>query len=278
MIAFQHSRLFVFQSALFQTNAAVIEGDSFVLVVDPTWLPQEVEQIAEFVHTIRAGRTLYTLFTHSDFDHILGYGAFPDAITIASQAFAENADKKRSVDKIRAWDSEYYVQRPYDIRYPQVDIVAAFDGQELMIGETRLTFYSAPGHNPDGLFAVVEPHGILIAGDYLSDIEFPYIYQSSAAYEETLGKMDGMLARHAVRVLVPGHGHVTTDLGEMRNRQRRSQGYIRALRRHINAGDQLALDTMLDEYAFPQGMKTFHEGNQTLMRAEAQTVPGKQDS
>ena len=268
MILFQQDQLTVFQSALFQTNSAVIEGDGFVLIVDPTWLPQEVEEVARHVRSVRARRDLYLLFTHSDFDHILGYGAFPEATTIASQTFADNPNKECSVQAVRAWDGEYYVQRPYDIRYPDTDIAAARDGQELVLGGTRLTFYGAPGHNPDGLFTVIEPHGILLAGDYLSDIEFPYIYQSSTAYEETLEKLDDILERHSIRVLVPGHGQIATDQGQMRERQRRSFGYIGEMRAHLAVGDQAALDAMLVDCAFPLGMKSFHEGNQKLMLEE----------
>lgn len=96
----------------------------------------------------------------------------------------------------------------------------------------------------------------------------PYIYPSSTAYEETLGKLDGILERHALRVLVPGHGQVATDQGQMWERQRRSFDYIRGLRAHLAAGDQAALDAMLVDCAFPLGMKSFHEGNQRLMREE----------
>ncbi len=275
MILYHQDQLTVFQSALFQTNSAIIEGDGFVLVVDPTWLPQEVEDIAAHVREIRASRDLYLLFTHSDFDHILGAGAFPDAITIASQNFVDNPNKERSVQAVRAWDSEYYIQRPYTASYPEINIVAASDGQELVIGETRLTFYAAPGHNPDGLFTVVEPHGILVTGDYLSDIEFPYIYQSSTAYEETLGKLDGILERHAVRVLVPGHGQVATDPGQMRERQWQSFKYIAVLRGLLAQENHAAIDEMLAGCAFPLGMKSFHEGNQRLMRQELSEMRAK---
>ena len=268
MIAFQQHQITVFQSALFQTASAVIEGAGFVLVVDPTWLPQEVEDIAAYVRQVRAGRELYLLFTHSDFDHILGAGAFPGAMTIASRAFRENPNKERSVEAIRAWDSEYYISRPYAVSYPEISIAAASDGQELVLGETRLTFYAAPGHNPDGLWTVIEPQGILIVGDYLSDIEFPYIYQSSRTYEQTLRKLGGILERHSVTVLVPGHGQVTTDQAETRQRQQQSFDYITALRGFLAAGDQAAIDAMPAYSAFPSGMAGFHAGNQKLMREE----------
>jgi len=268
MIIFQRDSLTVFQSALFQTNSAVVEGDGFVLVVDPTWLPQEVEEIAAYVRDIHNGRPLYLLFTHSDFDHILGCGAFPDAITIASREFVDSTNPQRSVNAVLAWDSEYYVQRPHEIVYPEITVAADHDGQTLALGTSSLTFYKAPGHNPDGLLTVVEPQGILLAGDYFSNIEFPYIYQSSTAYEATLGKLDHILEQHSVRVLVPGHGQVATDQSDMRQRQRQSFDYISALRCHLAANDQLAIDMMLEAYAFPLGMKSFHDGNQTLMRVE----------
>lgn len=268
MITLQQGPLTVFQSALFLTNSIVVEGTGFVLVADPTWLPHEVEAIAEFVRSVRRGRALYLLFTHSDFDHILGWGAFPDAVTIASRAFAENPDKARCVDKVRAWDSEYYVRRPYPIRYPHIDIVAAHDGQALTLGDARLTFYSAPGHNPDGLFTVIEPHGVFITGDYLSDIEFPYIYQSSTAYEETLGKLGGILGRHSIETVVPGHGQAATERQQMQERRDWALAYIHALRTHIAAGDQAAMDAMLTGCLFPQGMEPFHQANQALLRAE----------
>lgn len=268
MIVFQNNSLTVFQSALFQTNSAVVEGVDFILVVDPTWLPLEVEEIAAFVRTVRNGRPLYLLFTHSDFDHILGYGAFPGAITIASREFVDSPNPQRSVSAILAWDSEYYIQRPYEIIYPEIRVVADYDGQTLAVGTSRLTFYKAPGHNPDGLLTVVEPLGLLLAGDYFSNIEFPYIYQSSTAYEATLRKLDLISQQHSVGVLVPGHGQVATDQNEMRHRQRQSFEYIHALRRHLAANDQPAIDKMLEAHPFPLGMKSFHDGNQTLMRAE----------
>lgn len=268
MIIFQNNSLTVFQSALFQTNSAVVEGVDFILVVDPTWLPLEVEEIAAFVRTVRNDRPLYLLFTHSDFDHILGYGAFPDAITIASREFVNSPNPERSMNAVLAWDSEYYIQRPYAVVYPKISVAADHDGQTLALGASSLTFYQAPGHNPDGLLTVAEPQGILIAGDYFSNIEFPYIYQSSTAYEATLRKLDHILDQHSVSVLVPGHGQVATDQAEMRQRQRQSFDYIHTLRRHLVANDQLATDEMLEKYAFPLGMKSFHDGNQTLMRAE----------
>jgi hydroxyacylglutathione hydrolase len=66
----------VFQSALFQTNTTVVTTDDMVLLVDPNWLPLEIAEIRQFVETQSGGKKpIYLLFTHSDYDHIIGYRA-----------------------------------------------------------------------------------------------------------------------------------------------------------------------------------------------------------
>ena len=71
------ARVLLLESDLFRTVTTIIEGEDFLLLVDPNWLPREVEFIAREVDRRRAGKQLYLLFTHSDYDHIIGYERFP---------------------------------------------------------------------------------------------------------------------------------------------------------------------------------------------------------
>lgn len=260
----------LFQSALYKTNAAVIATEDLVLVVDPCWLPGEVERIRAYAEAIRAGRPVYLLFTHSDFDHILGWGAFPGASVIASESFAAKPGNEREkiLEEIRAFDDGYYLDRDYPIAYPAVDHVISGDGAVLEIGGTRLVFYQSPGHNPDGLFTVVEPLGVWIAGDYLSDVEFPFIHADSRQYEESLAKVEPILGRHRVNLLIPGHGACTSDVDEIRRRRDRDIAYITRLRESVRAGDQAAIDALIDGYAYPRNMRDYHRKNQERIRGE----------
>lgn len=95
MITFQNHNLCIFRSLLYETNSIVVQTEDLVLVVDPTWLPHEVEEIRQFVHSSLNQRPLYLLFTHSDYDHILGYNAFPGAKVIASKAFEEKTKQEQ---------------------------------------------------------------------------------------------------------------------------------------------------------------------------------------
>ena len=268
MIQLQNKNITIFESALFRTTSTVFHNEDLILVVDPTWLPAEVLAIRNFVNALKDDRPLYLLFTHSDYDHIIAAGAFEDAQTIASQAFIDNPLRDSILRQITDFDEGYYIKRDYPIVYPKVDLSIAQDGQQLQIGSTTLHFYLAPGHNADGIFTVIEPAGIWIVGDYLSNIEFPYIYESSMAYQRTLAKVDQLLLQHAFQLLIPGHGDFTTSKAELIRRQKESEDYILKLRNCILEGQRFDLEKLWSRYDFPAGMLPFHQGNEKLMRKE----------
>ncbi len=274
MIQFKNDQTVVFESSLFRTTSIVILTGDLLLVVDPNWLPAEVENIRRFVEFAKKDRPVYLLFTHSDYDHIIGWRAFPDAKVIASQAFTQNPDKQKIVEQILDWDDEYYITRNYPIEYPDVDIEVQRDGQTFTEGNTRLTFYLAPGHNPDGIFTLVEDNNqvtagaIWLAGDYLSNVEFPYIYHSSLAYEATLAKVDEILKKHPVRLMVTGHGDAATDAKEIFQRRDESLAYIQELRDCLLQGRDFDSEKLWQRYRFRRGMQNFHDENIQLMRRE----------
>lgn len=271
-ILFDTPQVRVFQSALFQTNSTVVTTDDLVLVVDPNWLPNEIAEIRQFVETQSQGKKpVYLLFTHSDYDHIIGYNAFSDIAesVIASHSFVENSEKSTTLQQIRDFDDEYYIERNYPIEYPSVSHVVSHDGQTLTIGGTELTFFTAVGHNPDGIFTIVNGQ-YWIAGDYLCGVEFPYIYHSSLEYEKTLRKTDKILKDFDIQLLISGHGAPTTDKNEILRRQKDAFEYIDAVRESIK--DNLFFDfeayIAYKDYRFPRIMRKFHEGNLNLIRSE----------
>ncbi|MBW4084788.1 MBL fold metallo-hydrolase [Paenibacillus sp. S150] len=268
MLKWKRGEITLFRSELYETNSLVVESAGHVLVVDPCWLPGEVEEIRRYVSGVLGGRRLLLLFTHSDFDHIIGYGAFAEAEVIASKAFTDKSREEREsiLEEIRAFDDNYYLRRSYEITYPDVDHIMGQDGQTMVFGELQLTGYAAPGHTNDGLFTVVDSPRLFIAGDYLSDVEFPYIYDSSTAYEATLGKVERIIARHPVPLLVPGHGEAAESQPEIERRRGAGLDYIRRLRAAVAAGE--AADHLIAGCAFPRNMRKFHRSNQERIKRE----------
>ena len=271
-ILFDTPQVRIFQSALFQTNSTVVTTDDLVLVVDPNWLPLEIAEIRQFVEQQSAGKKpVYLLFTHSDYDHVIGYRAFSDIAesVIASHNFVENPSKETTLQQIRDFDDEYYITRNYPIEYPSVSHVIVHDGQTLKVGETELTFFNAVGHNSDGIFTIVNGQ-YWIAGDYLCGVEFPYIYHSSLEYEKTLRKTDKILQGFDIQLLISGHGAPTTDKTEILKRQKDAFEYIDAVRESIKENLFFDFNAYIQykNYRFPRIMRKFHEGNLNLIRGE----------
>lgn len=261
-------RVAVFQSVLFQTNAIVVSTKDLMLIVDPNWLPGEIKSIMEYVNVNKGEKSVFLLFTHSDYDHIIGYGAFKEYPAIASAAFIDNPDRKKNIGQALDFDHSYYIDRDYKMEYPVVTHVVNNDGQQLQIGETILHFYLSPGHNRDGIFTLIEPAGIFIAGDYLCEVEFPYIYHSSIDYEKTLKKVETLLAQQPVTLMVPGHGRPATGEEEIRNRYRESLEYIRTLRKSLEEGKPYDTKKLWERYRFPRLMQKFHRDNMRLIAKE----------
>ena len=267
-IQYQDSTTTIFESALFQTTSTVICQEDFILIVDPNWLPIEIKTIQLHLEKIKNGQPLYLLFTHSDFDHIIGYRAFPDAIIIASAAFQNNPRKEIILKEIKKFDDEYYIHRPYGIEYPEVDIVISEDHQKVEIGETEFIFYQAQGHNSDGIFAVIPSLGIFISGDYLCEVEFPFIYVSGLEYLKTLGKATRIIHNYHPSTLIAGHGIFTKNKKEMLQRIKSSQNYIEDLIFSIKNNQKFDLDDFLKKYDFPKGMIVSHQKNIEILRKE----------
>ena len=259
MIQFQNDVLTVFQSALYQTTTAIIQTDEAILMTDPNFLPHEIEEIKNYIQSIIENRTLYIIYTHHDFDHIIAAGAFPNAKTIASKAFVHDIDQEATLNEIIAFDKQYYINRTYPVIYPHIDFIIDKDDMQLTFGEVTCTFYLAPGHTTDGLVTVIEPYGIMLAGDYLSDVEFPFI-DHVQEYVETADKLKQMVLNKGIQMLVPGHGQSTANKEEIMARVNNTQNYLQDLQQGIDQSMELKR-----KYKFIDSIITLHEENKSKL-------------
>lgn len=269
-IQLQTPTLTIFESALFRTTSTVIQTDDFVLIIDPNWLPQEVQTIRDFVDLIKKEKPIYLYFTHSDYDHIIGYQAFAEAKVIVSKAFEakENIEKEQILEQIYTFDDDYYIKRNYPIIYPKGDCIIQNNGEKLKIGDTELQFFDAKGHNSDGLILWIKTLGILVVGDYLSNVEFPYIYHSGREYLATLDRVEAIVKTGAVKYLITGHGDYTSDWSEMQKRFKDSYHYIFKIMECIKNGEDFDLNELWKQYDFQRIMTKFHNGNLAVLKAE----------
>ncbi|MCS7037165.1 MAG: MBL fold metallo-hydrolase, partial [Saprospiraceae bacterium] len=258
-ILYRDPHITVFQSALYQTNTTVVRTDDLMLVVDPAWLPDEVAAIRQYVDTFREGRALFLVFTHSDYDHIIGAGAFKADKVFATELMAENPNKDAILEQILDFDQQYYIRRTYPIEYPNVDFKVYRDGVQYRHETTKLSFYLAPGHTADSMMVVVWQLGLCIAGDYLSNVEFPIIQHSSVEYVSTLEKLPRIHDRNWFTRLIPGHGDPALAITDWLRRRTESLAYIYAIRESVATGRPFDTHSLWERYCFPRQQIKDHE-------------------
>ena len=267
-IQYQDQHTTIIESALYRTTCTLIERADHYLLVDPNWLPIEVEFIGQRIAQIDKNKQAYLLFTHSDYDHIIAYERFKaSAKIIASQALVDHPDPKKELKTIREFDEEYYITRNYEISYPKVDI--AIKGEEKrQLGSDTYHFLPADGHNRDGILTFHEALGVLILGDYLSNLEFPFIYESLAAYRATLNRIEALLKTGEVQLLITGHGDCTQDASEMQKRLAQSKSYLNRLEKSVLENLPFPEEELWRDYRASAFLKKAHQNNLALAKKE----------
>ena len=223
----------VHESEFLQSHAVVVQGREGVLLIDPGITRDELATIADDLHEL--GRPVVAGFsTHPDWDHLLWHARFGDAprygtarCAAAIAAVLEDADWQDRIAE--GLPPEHADDIPMELLGRITGLAAGaaripWDGPEVRIIEHRA---HAPGHAA----LLVEGHGILVAGDMLSDILMPFLdleaVDPTGDYLAALRLFDGVAA--SVRAVVPGHGSVG-DAAALRARIDLDRAYVEALR------------------------------------------------
>lgn len=264
----------IFYSAIWQTTTTIIHGKDTLFLVDPNYFPRELTAIRHKVDAILRQRNLCPklIFSHSDFDHIVGFSQFSSWETFAELRVADKtaAEKARIMQQLTSFDAQYYVTRTTPPLYPRIDHGIATDGWE-ETADDLVYFMSAPGHTTDGLVAFFTRRGVAVAGDMLSDVEFPFVTFSTSHYLTTLEKIRAKAGEFKTRLLIPGHGHPATSPTSIQERLDADCDYLYRLRDQVAAGVKSratlpALQQSLSRFPYrhqtiPEHLQSFHLQN-----------------
>ena len=193
----------VVTSAFWQTNAIALRSGDEAMLIDSPYLPDELDALPSLL----AGAGFEPdglIATHADFDHLLGRLAFPGMTLGLCESSVERLHRApgEAQRELRQYDDEFYVSRPAPLALGQVQALPVPGHLEL--GDRELELHPAEGHTADGMVLFDRAEGLLIVGDYLSDVEIPWIHGSLADYRATLARL-APLVEEATTV-VPGHG------------------------------------------------------------------------
>lgn len=227
-----------FEAFLWETTSLLVVGEGESLVVDPAVTADEVAGIARRAEELGAP-VRQVLITHGDWDHVCGIGGFPEA-TVAMGA--------ETAEKVASGKAEKSVQRAVDglgfvaAGPPRVDH-ALERGKAVALGPFVVETFPLVGHTPDGTGFRLRELGLLVVGDHLSAVEFPFA-TSPAAYRSTLAGLIELLRADPPETVIPGHGP-PLSAGEALEVAEADLGYLRSL--HAAVVEALARDGTRDE-------------------------------
>ncbi len=195
----------VVTSGFWQTNAVALRAAGEALLIDSPYLPDELDALPSLL----AGAGFEPdglLATHADFDHLLGRLAFPGMTLGLGEGSVERLQREPGgVQRaLRHYDAEFYVTRPAPLALGQVQGLPV--PGRVDIGDRELELHPAEGHTADGMALFDRALGLLVVGDYVSDVEIPWISKSGSLeeYRATLARLAPLVEEAAT--VVPGHG------------------------------------------------------------------------
>ncbi len=270
----------LFTSHFLMQNSVVTGTSAGSACIDPAYFPDEIDAIRrEFLQQRRQNNFL--LFTHGDFDHVLGLGRDVDAITVIQQQ-ALALDHEQIAAECRQYDAAAYLTREPPFTFPRIErtFISRLD---LSAEGIPLLLVHTPGHTADSAVILHLEQGWAHVGDMLSDIEFPIVRDSFRSYRSSLELLPSLFREYGTVSVIPGHGHLAADRAEAERRRARDLRYLdnveHRLRDLVPAGADLrrCLSRMKDIRVggepIPPYLREFHEGNVALIYYELLTGP-----
>ena len=189
------------------TNAVALRAGDEAMLVDSPYFPDELEALPSVL--AQSGFEVDALIaTHGDFDHLLGRLAFPSLALGVADSTAERlrAEPGAAQRELRDQDASMYVERSAPLSLGRLQSLPV--PGKLELGKEELELHPAEGHTIDGAAVFAEFCGVLMSGDYLSDVEIPTVSPGGSldGYRSTLARLRGVVER--TEAVVPGHGSV----------------------------------------------------------------------
>jgi len=210
------------------TSTVVVADDGACLVVDPAVTVADVLGLAETVE-VHGWHVVAGFATHPHWDHVLWAARLGGAPRWATPTACRVARERRE-EILREADTD----APGHDHVLTGRLTALPDASgDLPWSGPAAVVVPHDAHSPGSAMLLLPEHGVLCAGDLVSDREVPLIDLDApdpvGDHLAALSLVEDLLDAHEVRAVVPGHGTVT-DADGARARVAADRAYLTTLR------------------------------------------------
>ena len=251
------------------SNAGFVVTSKGVVVFDALGTPSLGWALLQEIRKITDKPVRYNVVSHYHADHIYGLQAFKDhtaSLIIAQDRAREYKENEETADE-RA-DQRLGQRRealaPWvnkDTRVVPPDIT--FNDRLLLTlgGKSFQLIYAGPAHSASDMMMLVEPDGVLFAGDIVQNSRIPFMNSDDVDTKQWLNAL-AAVEKLDPKFIIPGHGRPSAEAKEAIAFTRDYIGYVRAaMRKAVESWTDFDAAYKQTDWSKYAGMPAFNSNN-----------------
>jgi glyoxylase-like metal-dependent hydrolase (beta-lactamase superfamily II) len=199
------------------SNAGFVVTPDGVVVFDALGTPSHGWALLREIRKVSDGKLRYVVASHYHADHIYGLQAFrdhTDAVIVAQERAGEYKENEETADE----KANQRLDQRRGVLFPWVDKntrvvppdITFRDRMTIALGDRRFTLlYAGPAHSSSDMMMMVEPDGVLFAGDIVQNSRIPHMNSDDVSTTQWLAAL-GEVEILDPKFIVPGHGKAST--------------------------------------------------------------------
>jgi glyoxylase-like metal-dependent hydrolase (beta-lactamase superfamily II) len=211
----------------------------------------------------------YNAVSHYHADHIYGLQAFKDntaTIIIAQDRAREYKENEETADERadQRLDQRREALAPWvnkDTRVVPPDITFADRLLLTLGGKSFQMIYAGPAHSASDMMMMVEPDGVLFAGDIVQNSRIPFMNSDDVDTKQWLNALT-VVEKLDPKFIIPGHGRPSTKAKEAIAFTRDYIDYVRAaMRKAVESWTDFDAAYKQTDWSKYAGMPAFTSNN-----------------
>jgi glyoxylase-like metal-dependent hydrolase (beta-lactamase superfamily II) len=216
------------------SNAGFVVTSDGVVAFDALGTPSLGWALLQEIHKRSDKKVRYVVASHYHADHIYGLQAFrdhTDALIVAQERASEYRDNEETADE----KANQRLDQRRSALFPWVDgntrvvppDITFRERMTINLGDRRLTLiYAGPAHSSSDIMMMVEPDGVLFAGDIVQNGRIPFMNSDDVSTTQWLRAL-GEVEKLDPKFIIPGHGRTSTEAKQAIAFTRDYIGYVR---------------------------------------------------